>query len=405
MSRHELLGQIHGLQSMMAEILNSVDEGDGYQMIERGLPPLAWLYGRCVYAETYWVREVLENDKDMTQRVKHIFANNIPLSETLLKAIPNREHLFNWALELQDDNLMKLANPSMLEKTASADHPLIKDNHLLSLILQEYALRYEQMIANLNAINAKRNPLYQVMKVLKATSPSIDHAQLHGGHYRIGAKDNPYALPNEFPTQVVELSSFRIDKKVVSNSAWLGFMEGGGYDNRSLWTDEGWAWCEQNAHHPYYWRQDIFRQWYIIGLNGASDLVADDAVSGISQHEAMAYANWVAEHGDELSGAVLQHEYQWEAAMRAGQIARSGSVREWCANPHHLYSGYQTPEYEEQQEPISPVNCFSIRGTSLHTPRAYQRISYRQFSVPEKRFMFTGARLVFPSTVMPWHKS
>ncbi|MCK5902258.1 MAG: SUMF1/EgtB/PvdO family nonheme iron enzyme [Cocleimonas sp.] len=403
MSRHELLGQISGLQSMMRDIFNAADETDCYQSLAEGLPPLAWLFGRSVYAETYWVREVLVEDEDMTQRVRHLFANTVVVSDQVEQALPERENLLSWALELQDDNMMRLENPALLEKESLAPHPLLQNDYLWHLILQEYALRYEQMMANLNIINARKQQAYQVLKVLKSSRPSSRCIVLQGGHYRIGAKENPAALPSELPTQIVELSSFHMNKNAVSNSEWLGFIEADGYQQRHLWTDEGWDWCELNRQSPLYWRQDIKKQWYSIGLNGACDLVASSAVSGICQHEAMAYANWVAEHGGKLKNAAVQHEYQWETAQRAQKIKVSAPVREWCCNLKHRYTGYKKPAYKDQHDTEFKITAFSLRGTSLYTPEVFQRISYRQFANPDQRFMFTGTRLVFPATAMPWH--
>ena len=117
---------------------------------------------------------------------------------------------------------------------------------------------------------------------------------------------------------------------------------------------------------------------------------------GINQHEARAYATWAASLGDALSGAVLQHEYQWEVAVRTRAVQVFGRVWEWCSNPFHPYTGYQpsadgalsTGEFDAEQ--------ISLRGSSIHTQASLRRPSYRNHSNPESRHRFTGARLVFP---------
>ena len=53
-----------------------------------------------------------------------------------------------------------------------------------------------------------------------------------------------------------------------------------------------------------------------------------------TQHEARAYARWVLTLGGHCSGAVLQHEYQCEAAARTGVIKDFGRTWESCAVRH-----------------------------------------------------------------------
>ena len=403
MKRHEILGQLNGLQGMMIELVQSIPEDDCYRFFHSDIPPLAWLLGRAVYIETYWLREVLQEDNDLTKRVKHLFSNEVIVDESLVKQLPPQEHLLNWALEIQENNLILLANPDQLPK-----HPLLDNEHIPLRILQEYALRYEQVISQLNqkAIMEKLNP-YQVVKELKPASPATEFVEMHGGHYRIGAKKNPLAMDNELPAQVVELSSYRIHKNPVSNAEWLAFMKAEGYSNKAFWSDAGWQWLEQNEiTHPAFWKQDIMRRWFTVGLNGSSDLIADDAVCGISQYEAKAYANWVSEQASEdekaLVGAVVQHEYQWESCTRTNNIQRNQQVREWCSNEFHPYTGYIQPQNKEAQSDFSGEKQI-IRGTSMHSSRVLERASYRYAADASQRSMFTGTRLVFPPSDMPWH--
>ncbi len=402
MKRHEILGQLNGLQGMMVELIQSTPEKDCYTSFHSDIPPLAWLLGRAVYTEIYWLREILQGDNDLSKRVEHLFAKGVKVNQKLIKQLPPQEHLLNWALELQENNLILLANPGQLP-----DHPLLKNEHIPLRILQEYALRYEQLIAQLNQRAMQQMVPYQVIKELKPSAPSREFVEMHGGHYRIGAKKNPQAMDNELPAQVVELSSYRIHKNPVSNAEWLAFMQADGYANQALWSDEGWQWLQQTrVTHPAYWKQDIMRRWFTIGLNGSSDLIPEDAVCGISQYEANAYANWVSaqatEEDKELMGAVVQHEYQWESCTRTNNIRRNQQVREWCSNEFHPYTGYIQPQNREAQSDFAGDKQV-IRGSSMHSSRVLQRASYRYAADASMRSLFTGTRLVFPPSDMPWH--
>ena len=59
-----------------------------------------------------------------------------------------------------------------------------------------------------------------------------------------GAADDVFAYDNERPRHGVELGAFRIARRPVTNATWLHFTEGGGYQRREWWSDEGWAWKE-----------------------------------------------------------------------------------------------------------------------------------------------------------------
>lgn len=399
MKPHELLGQLSVLHQMTDHLLTSVPEADCYRRFHPAIPPLAWLLGRSTYLETYWLREVVQRDADLTARVRPLFGAGIAADDALMQQLPPREHLLNWALELQDQNLTLLANPRLLPP-----HPLVEAQRLLPLIVQQEALLCEQMLAQLAERQRHEAMPYSVAAPLRAQPPSEDHADVHQGHYRIGAKEDPAALDNELPTQIVELHAFRIDRHPVSNGAYLGFIQAGGYDHRDLWSDTGWQWREQHqATQPHHWRRDILGNWYGIGLNGPFDLIGDDAVSGISLYEAEAYAAWVGSLGGRLAGAVVQHEYQWEVAARSQAISDFGRVWEWCANPFHRYTGYVAPDDPEAGSGGFDTD-HTLRGGCLHSQRIQRRSSYRHHLAPDLRYHFSGTRLVFPPSQMPWHK-
>lgn len=400
MTTHQLLGQLSRLHQMMVQLLESVPEEDCYRAFAPKVPPLAWLLGRSAYAETYWLRERLAGDDSMTARVRPFFAADVEPEENLWRQLPPRDHLLNWALELQDDNLTRLANPAQLP----AD-PLVEDDRLLLLIVQDHARLYELMLAQLTARQVEIAPDYRVEAPLIVLAPSTDHADVHRGHYRVGARDDPAARDNELPAQAVQLDAFRIDRAPVTNGGYLGFMQAGGYREKAFWSEAGWAWSQANTPHPFHWRQDKSGAWYGIGVNGPADLIAEDPVSGLNHYEAEAYARWVAAQGGPLEGAVLQHEYQWEVATRNRAISGFGRAWEWCANEFQAYTGYQAPDDPEAATRALDAGHYTLRGGCLHTQPVLRRASYRHHALPGQRVHFSGLRLVFPGSDMPWHTS
>ena len=53
-----------------------------------------------------------------------------------------------------------------------------------------------------------------------------------------------FGWDNEFGEQQIDVPAFEIDRFMVTNGAFLEFIDDGGYANRALWTDANWAWKE-----------------------------------------------------------------------------------------------------------------------------------------------------------------
>ncbi len=300
----------------------------------------------------------------------------------------------NWALEIQQENLRRLATPGALP-----DHPLLDDDRLTWFLLQGHARAYERMLSlkRLRNLRMDRGE-YRVGSPLAPRLPQADAVLITQGHYRIGSRYEPFALDHELPPQAVELASFRIARRPVSNAEYLAFLRETGVDRHPAHgpdaeTDRPEA---RIVKAPLGWRRDAAGAWYQMNLNGPSDLSPEQPVSGLDRHEAMAYAAWADSLGGEHTGAVLQHEYQWEVAARAGHLPSAGQVWEWCANPFHAYPGF-TPFPDARLSQIGFDQKHGVlRGASLHTQRCLRRASYRFDLPPDSRTAFAGLRLVYP---------
>lgn len=392
MTSPQILGPLSAVHQMLIQLLESIPEDDAYRSYHPDLPPLAWLLGLSVYLESYWLREVLQGDDGLTARVRHLFAADAqgPGSEP---GLPPRDHLLNWALEAQDENLMRLANPSLLPAS-----PLLEQQRLQQHILQQQHLIYERMLAVMaeRGLSLPADPSFRVRQPLIPAHPTPQaFAGVSQGHYRIGARDPITAFDNELPPQMLELSSYRICHHPVNNGEFLAFLADGGYENPELWGTNGLHWLERtNRGHPRHWRRDAAGKWHGVGVNGPFELAAEDAVMGLSRHEAQAFARWAAATPG-LEGAVLQHEYQWEVAVRTQALRDHGRVREWCANVFMPYSEFQ-PAPDGLGATGDFGNHFSLRGACLHTQPSLRRPSFRYHADADADYIFSGTRLVLP---------
>ncbi len=136
--------------------------------------------------------------------------------------------------------------------------------------------------------------------------------------------------------------------------------------------------------------------WYGLGINGPADLPPGEPVTGVGRYEAGAYAAWVSSLGGALEGAALQHEFQWETAIRTRAVRELGRAWEWCSNHFEPYSDYQPPPEPARATSDFDGRHFALRGGCLHTQPELRRPSFRHRALAHQDFLFTGLRLIFP---------
>jgi iron(II)-dependent oxidoreductase len=227
-----------------------------------------------------------------------------------------------------------------------------------------------------------------------ATAPLMgpeDFIEVPAGAFEMGAPDGAFAYDNERPRHTVELPGYRIARRPVSNASWMRFSEGGGYERREWWSDEGWAWKQEYdiTHHE---------------AVGAGHPEA--AACHISWFEADAYAR--------AHDARLPTEAEWERAATWGQgqtggrhtsdvpgsrglLAGVGDVWEWTQTHFHGYPGFRAHPYREYSEVFFGSNYRVLRGSSWATDARVASITFRNWDLPQRRQIFAGVRLASDS--------
>jgi iron(II)-dependent oxidoreductase len=193
-----------------------------------------------------------------------------------------------------------------------------------------------------------------------------------GGPFVRGALNGEFAYDNERPRHGVEIAPFRIARRPVTNATWLHFTEGGGYQRREWWSDEGWAWKEDydithcpdaEAGHP------------------------DAPVCHVSWFEADAFAR--------SRGARLPTEAEWEkaATWAQGQLEGVGQVWEWTSSWFGGYPGFVAHPYREYSEVFFGRTYRVLRGGSWATSPRVATLTFRNWDLPQRRQIFAGVRL------------
>jgi iron(II)-dependent oxidoreductase len=386
-----VLGPLSNLHQMLVQVVESLPDAEVRRSPHPALYPPGWYLGRAVYLETYWLRERLAGDADLSRRVRHIFGTGACAPAAAGALLPPRDHLLNWALEIHDEHLTRLANPGLLPRAG------IDPDWVAAWLLQAESLLYEDLLLAVGAARvADPAPDFRVTRPLTAQASRDGAVAVSQGHYRVGAREG-VAFDNELPAQAVELHGFRIAARPVGNAEYLAFIEEGGYAHDAWWSQEGRAWRgATGSAHPFAWRADRAGHWYGIGLNGPYELAPDEPVSGVSWFEAQAYAAWAGATHEALRGAVLPHEYQWETAARTQAVTELGRVAEWCANRFEPYDRYLRPDDAEAATATFDGRHYSLRGTTLHTQPCLRRPSLRRCGLPGDSHRLAGFRLVLP---------
>jgi gamma-glutamyl hercynylcysteine S-oxide synthase len=197
-------------------------------------------------------------------------------------------------------------------------------------------------------------------------------APIPAGEFAMGAAGQGFAYDNERPLHTVVLGAFEIAERPVSNASWMRFSEGGGYERREWWSDEGWAWKQQDdiTHHPA----------VAAGAPGAP-------ACHVSWFEAEAFAR--------AHEARLPSEAEWEraASYEHSPLRDRGAVWEWTSSSFGGYPGFVAYPYREYSEVFFGERYRVLRGGSWATSPRVKTTTFRNWDLPERRQIFAGVRL------------
>ena len=199
-----------------------------------------------------------------------------------------------------------------------------------------------------------------------------DWIELPSGSFAMGAGEQGFAYDNERPRHTVDVTAYRIARRPVSNASWMRFSEGGGYERREWWSDEGWAWKLQYdiARHP---------------AIAAGDPEAP--ACHVSWFEADAFAR--------AHDARLPTEAEWEraATWERETPVGIGRVWEWTSSAFHGYPGFSAFPYREYSEVFFGEDYRVLRGGSWATHPRVASLTFRNWDLPLRRQIFAGVRL------------
>ena len=419
-----------------------ISEADLRRPPAEGFRPILWHMGHIGAFEHYWILQRVKGDPTLAPRYDAIFDPIKTPREDASNLPPIRE-IKDYLARVRSDALRFLASVP-----ATTDDAMLRDGYVFNLVL-EHEYQHQETLAYLLQMldpTLKRKVVGGQSSVVsdsdKASntptpnSPSNDMARIEGGPFEMGSFGYPFAYDNEQPPHTVELSDFRIDRFPVTNSEFAEFIEAGGYRIRQLWSDEGWSWKEENRiEHPLYWSPVDERKgnspagrWRGREMFEEAALEPDHPVTGVSWHEAEAYARFVGKRlpteaewekaaswdaranrkrrfswGDELATRWRANfdNNNWGttpvAAHPAGESAygcldMTGNVWEWTVSLFDAYPGFKVFPYAEYSALWFDKAHRVLKGGSWMTRLPLLRCSFRNFWRPHFRVAFAGFR-------------
>lgn len=422
------------------------------------LSPMVWDLGHIGNFEEMWLLHHAWGDDWMHPGYERMFdavENPRPTREAL--PLPDRGELFSYLAAVRRRALSRLAGNG--DRPAPAAPELVAGGYVVELVAEHEEQHQETL---LQAMQAMVEPAYQpaVVRPLppggrggrlglgddSAGNAPDDMVEIPAGPFVMGQdpETHPgFAYDNEKRAHTVELPAYRIDRRPVTNAAWLAFLEAGGYDDRAAWSEAGWAWRQETgARAPLYWLAPGESApegtavaegadpdaWRLRRFNRVLPVDPAEPVMHVCFWEAEAYARWAGKRlpteaewekaalWDPVEGRARLHPWGDAPASRAranldqlafgpaqvgshplgasayGVEGLVGDAWEWTASDFRAYPGFTAHPYPEYSEIFFGADYKVLRGGSWATRPSMARGTFRNWDFPIRRQIFCGLR-------------
>jgi gamma-glutamyl hercynylcysteine S-oxide synthase len=406
-------------------LLSTVSDEDMATQHDPIMSPLIWDYGHIGNYEELWLLERAFGEGLSGRELYDIYdASLTPRSER-----PSLDLLDRSSAERYLDAVREVALEALEDTDLGGDDPLLKDGFVYHMILQHEYQHNETMLQTLQLMRDEGYRPEARVELAPGNPPDDEMIHIAGGPFIMGTDDRSWALDNERDAHEVELPDFYLDKSPVTNRAYVGFIEEGGYEREELWNPEGWEWIrEEEISSPKHWYQKEPHDWWTQRFGFDEPIPTDAPVVHVSWFEADAYARW--------AGKRLPTEAEWEKAAswdpktetkrlypwgdepptpeRAnldqlafgaaevgaypagasayGVLGMIGDLWEWTASEFSAYPGFESFPYREYSEVFFDKGYRVLRGGSWATRPGAIRNTFRNWDFPLRRQLFVGLR-------------
>jgi len=215
-----------------------------------------------------------------------------PSLERVREFVRNIRETLDAKLNSDTDGLQRDGFPLETLLNVATEHRLM---HVETLAYMFHQLPFERKIPPVPSSPVLTSPV-------KASMIEIPAGSIRLGLPR-GSK--VFGWDNEYESYTANVPAFVIERYMVTNGQFLGFITDGGYEKRELWSDSDWEWKTANRmSSPVFWSKKG-GEWFYRTMFADVALPLDWPVY-VSHAEASAYARW--------QGKALPTEEQWQRA-------------------------------------------------------------------------------------------
>ncbi|HUQ56896.1 ergothioneine biosynthesis protein EgtB [Lentzea sp.] len=419
--REQVAEELLRSRARSTALTDAVDEHDLVRQHSKLMSPLVWDLAHIGNQEELWLvrdvggREPVRSDIDEYYDAFK-FARSVRPELPLLNPREARQYVSDVRGKVFD----------VLEKVPLQGRRLVENGFAFGMIVQHEQQHDETMLATHQLRTGE--PVLHAPAPPRGSLVPATEVFIPGGPFEMGTSDEPWALDNERPAHAVHVDSFHIDTTPVTNGEYAQFILAGGYDDRRLWTDEGWEHrTAAKLVAPRFWQRE--ENSFVRTAFGVTEpIVADEPVVHVCFHEAQAYARWAkkrlpteaewekAARFDTATGKTRR--YPWgdeepagqhanlgqrhlrpapvgaypEGASPAGVHQLIGDVWEWTSSDFGPYPGFEVFPYEEYSEVFFGPDYKVLRGGSFGTDKSAVRSTFRNWDYPIRRQIFAGFR-------------
>ena len=419
-------GEVKDLNWRELAIIAPLNDADVSVQHDTLMSPILWDLGHIAAFENLWLLRNLDGPIEFSEMPGTYNPFEHPRATRGSLSLPTLDGQRAELASVRHDVRARLASERFDSQSA-----LLRDAYVVRMVAQHERQHQETI---LQTLQLKQGAPYVAPRAwsLPRGGPQADHGAMvvcAGGRVRVGTDERSESYDNERPAHEVDLAPFLIDVSPVTNGAYLRFVESGGYNERTHWTDVGWAWrCESGIRAPKHWARDPQGRWTTRTMDRVEQLDPRRPVCHVCYHEADAYARsvdkrlpteqeweaaatWNAREerqqlypwGDEPPSRALANVDQLAfATAQVGAYPRNvspvgcygmiGDVWEWTSSDFNGYPGFAAFPYAEYSEVFFGSEYKVLRGGSWATSADVARSTFRNWDYPIRRQIFAGFR-------------
>ena len=424
----DLVSSLLDTRERELEVLAGLTEAQMLGLRDKTIEPPIWEMGHVGWFQEHWILRRLDQADPIWPRAYRLYDSfNIPNAERWELAFPTEPETLDYITGVLSCAVQRLAGRELSPQEIYFYRLAInhEDMHSETMVHIRQTLGYTQPAI------AKTRPAPPVID----TDFEPHDVEIPGGAFMLGATpDMPFVLDNEKWAHPIEVAPFRISATPVTNAQYRAFVEAGGYQERSLWSDEGWAWRQAaRVEQPVFWQRAADHSWRVHWFDQTRPLEPFLPMMHVNYFEASAFCAW--------AGRRLPTEAEWELAAAGEPTADGrgfkpgkrvypwgscfpspatanldsatlgpidvralpdgdsafgcrqmiGNVWEWTADTFDAYPGFEIDPYKEYSAPSFGQQKV-LRGGCWVTRSRVIRNTWRNFYTPDRNNIFAGFR-------------